>query len=445
MTRKKYEVLALTIASTLLLLGTQVNAGEVDDRWYIAPALSYIKADEDRNADNDLSFRLGIGKAISDTWDIEANLVIDSLDFKNGLSKYKQKGLGLDALYFFSRDTNFAPYAVIGTGILNTKTVGESTNVMLNAGLGFKKDLTDNGLALRADARYRTDFDDYSVSSQKRFGDWVFSLGLAIPLGDKVKPAPMTAPVAATIATPAPAAPAKPMDSDGDGVVDSQDRCPNSPAGAKVNAQGCELDSDGDGVVDSQDRCPNSPAGAKVNAQGCELDSDGDGVVDSQDRCPNSPAGAKVNAQGCELDSDGDGVVDSQDRCPTSKMGIKVDNNGCAIPEVIILKGVNFETSSDRLTSDSIGILNGVAETLLRRTEISIEVGGYTDNRGATSSNEKLSQKRAQAVAKYLASRGIKADRLTAKGYGESNPVADNNTETGRAQNRRVELQILEN
>ena len=415
MTRKKYEVLALTIASTLLLLGTQVNAGEVDDRWYIAPALSYIKADEDRNADNDLSFRLGIGKAISDTWDIEANLVIDSLDFKNGLSKYKQKGLGLDALYFFSRDTNFAPYAVIGTGILNTKTVGESTNVMLNAGLGFKKDLTDNGLALRADARYRTDFDDYSVSSQKRFGDWVFSLGLAIPLGDKVKPAPMTAPVAATIATPAPAAPAKPMDSDGDGVVDSQDRCPNSPAGAKVNAQGCELDSDGDGVVDSQDRCPNSPAGAKVNAQGCELD------------------------------SDGDGVVDSQDRCPTSKMGIKVDNNGCAIPEVIILKGVNFETSSDRLTSDSIGILNGVAETLLRRTEISIEVGGYTDNRGATSSNEKLSQKRAQAVAKYLASRGIKADRLTAKGYGESNPVADNNTETGRAQNRRVELQILEN
>ena len=438
---KKYMVPTLTIASTLLMYAP-VNADELDNRWYITPALSYIKADKDRNADNGLGFRLGISKAISTAWDIEANLVMDSLDFQSGSGKYKQNGLGLDALYFFNRDASFSPYVVIGAGILNTKTVGQSANAMVNAGLGFETDLTDNGLALRADARYRTDFDDYSVASQKRFGDWVFNLGLAIPLGNKVKPAMVVAPVAAA-AFVAPA-PAKPADSDGDGVVDSQDRCPNSPTGTKVNAQGCEMDSDNDGVVDSEDRCPDSPAGAHVNAQGCEMDSDGDGIVDSQDRCPNSPAGVKVNAQGCEMDSDSDGVVDSQDRCPSSKASAKVDNNGCEIPEVIILKGVNFETSSDRLTSDSIGILNGVADTLSQRSEITIEVGGYTDNRGAAALNEKLSRKRAQAVANYLVSRGVKADQLTAKGYGAANPVADNNTAAGRAQNRRVELHILQ-
>ncbi len=413
---KKYIVPTLTIASALLIYAP-ANAGELDDRWYITPALSYIKADKDRHADNDLGFRLGISKAISESWDIEANLVADNLDLKTGSGKYKQKGLGLDALYFFDRDASFSPYAVIGAGVLATKTVGQSVNAMVNAGLGFETDLTDDGLALRADARYRTDFDDYSVANQKRFGDWVFSLGLAIPLGDKIKPAALAAPVAAAIVAvaPAPAAPVKPADSDADGVVDSEDRCPSSAAGTKVNAQGCELDSDGDGVADSQDSCPTSPAGAKVNAQGCEIDSDSDGVIDSQDRCPNSKANAKV------------------------------DSNGCEIPEVIILKGVNFETSSDRLTSNSIGILNGVADTLSHRSEIAIEVGGYTDNRGAAAANQKLSQKRAQAVANYLMSRGVKAQQLTAKGYGAASPIADNKTEAGRAQNRRVELHILQN
>ena len=411
---KKYMVPILTIASALSIYAP-VNAGELDDRWHVTPALSYIKADKDRNADNDLGFRLGIGKAISESWDIEANLVADNLDLKNGSGKYKQKSLGLDALYFFGRDASFSPYAVVGVGALTTKTVGQSVNAMVNAGIGFETDLTDNGLALRADARYRVDFDDYSVASQKSFGDWVFNLGLAIPLGSKIKPAPGIASVSVAAAFVAPAPATQPADSDGDGIADSKDRCPSSPAGTKVNAQGCELDNDGDGVVDSQDRCPNSPAGAKVNVQGCGTDSDNDGVVDSQDRCPNSKANAKV------------------------------DNNGCGIPEVIILKGVNFETSSDRLTSNSIGILNGVADTLSRRSEIAIEVGGYTDNRGAAAANQKLSQKRAQAVANYLISHGVKAEQLTAKCYGADNPVADNSTAAGRAQNRRVELHILQN
>ena len=143
------------------------------------------------------------------------------------------------------------------------------------------------------------------------------------------------------------------------------------------------------------------------------------------------------------MDSDGDGVVDSKDKCPDTHQGAKVDVNGCEIAEVIVLKGVNFETASDRLTQDSIGILDKVADTLIARPHIAIEVAGYTDSRGAASYNQKLSQKRAQAVAKYLVSRGVKAENLTAKGYGEENPAADNKTAAGQAENRRVELHIL--
>jgi hypothetical protein len=112
-------------------------------------------------------------------------------------------------------------------------------------------------------------------------------------------------------------APCKVPDSDKDGVLDDKDKCPDTPAGRKVNAEGCELDGDGDGVVDGLDKCPNTPAGRKVNAQGCELDSDGDGVVDGLDKCPDTPKGRKVNASGCEFDTDTDGIVDSLDKCPT--------------------------------------------------------------------------------------------------------------------------------
>ncbi|MDQ8157509.1 MAG: thrombospondin type 3 repeat-containing protein, partial [Gemmatimonadota bacterium] len=114
-------------------------------------------------------------------------------------------------------------------------------------------------------------------------------------------------------------------DADGDGVVDAEDRCPNTPTGTPVSAEGCPLDSDGDGVIDAQDRCPNTPRGTAVNATGCPLDADGDGVVDAQDQCPNTPRGTAVNATGCPLDADGDGVVDAQDQCPNTPRGTAVN------------------------------------------------------------------------------------------------------------------------
>ncbi len=237
------------------------------------------------------------------------------------------------------------------------------------------------------------------------------------------------------------------LDSDNDGVVDSMDRCPSSAAGEVVDASGCkkaEMDKDGDGVVDSKDRCPGTPSGAAVDAKGCELDGDKDGVVDSKDRCPNTAAGVKVGATGCELDSDGDGIVDKRDECPDTASGQKVDAKGCEIGEVIVLKGVTFATSSDLLKGESSRVLDEAAATLKRYPNMVVEVAGYTDSRGSASLNKALSQKRAESVARYLASKGVSAANLKAKGYGIASPIADNGTAAGRAMNRRVELHILQ-
>ena len=230
------------------------------------------------------------------------------------------------------------------------------------------------------------------------------------------------------------------LDSDVDGIVNALDLCPNTPPGRTVNAQGCEFDSDGDGVVNALDKCPNTPAGRTVNAQGCELDSDGDGVVDALDQCPNTPAGRKVNAQGCELDSDGDGIVDALDLCPNTPAGDRVNNQGCSLPNIQVLKGVNFDTAKASLKPESKDILDDAIATLKRYPGMKVEIGGHADSVGNDAYNMELSQKRVNTVMEFFISHGISSDRLSAKGYGETQPVADNGTAEGRAQNRRVEL-----
>lgn len=202
-----------------------------------------------------------------------------------------------------------------------------------------------------------------------------------------------------------------------------------------------EGDADGDGVVDSKDQCPGTPAGTKVDAKGCALDSDGDGVADASDKCPGTPAGAKVDANGCELDSDGDGVVDSRDKCANTPAGATVDSKGCALG--IVLRDVRFQLNSGELTGESKATLDKVAASLNARKDItSVAVIGHTDSSGAASYNQSLSEKRAKAVADYLVSQGVDGGILSSKGMGESSPVADNGTKEGRAQNRRVELKL---
>jgi len=238
-----------------------------------------------------------------------------------------------------------------------------------------------------------------------------------------------------------------PKDSDGDGVYDGIDKCPGTPVGARVDAQGCPTDADSDGVPDGLDQCPNTPKGATVDATGCPVDSDHDGVPDGLDKCPNTPPGTEVDSVGCQrvTDSDGDGVDDAKDKCPGTAAGTRVDSVGCPIlfteaRTPVVLRGVTFEIGRSALKPDSYTILDIVAASLVANPDIKIEIAGHTDNTGSAATNTRLSQARAEAVRAYLASKGVAPDRMIAKGYGPTQPVAPNATPAGRAQNRRVEL-----
>src|SRR2546430_2461094 len=177
-------------------------------------------------------------------------------------------------------------------------------------------------------------------------------------------------------------------------------------------------------------------------------DEDHDGVPDRPHACPDTPAGATVDARRRPTDSDRDGVDDAKDRCPGTAPGTRVDAAGCPIlftPErtPVILRGVMFETGKSALKPESFTVLDIVAQSLNANPDIRIEIAGYTDNTGSSATNLRLSQARADAVRAYLGSKGVAPSRMVAKGYGAANPIAANTTAVGRAQNRRVELQQL--
>ncbi|WP_106478268.1 OmpA family protein [Phytohalomonas tamaricis] len=215
-------------------------------------------------------------------------------------------------------------------------------------------------------------------------------------------------------------------------------------AGATAGALLCSggesaaSDSDNDGVPDDRDQCPGTPAGVAVDASGCPLDTDGDGVADYLDQCPGTPAGVEVDSKGCPLDSDADGVPDFKDQCPNTPAGTKVNALGC--PANLVLRDVNFKFDSAELTGNAEQILNGVADKLAANENVRVRLEGHTDSVGSEQYNQQLSQRRADAVKNYLASHGVDASRIETKGFGESRPVASNDTAEGRAQNRRTEV-----
>jgi len=236
-------------------------------------------------------------------------------------------------------------------------------------------------------------------------------------------------------------------DDDGDGVPNHLDKCPNTPAGVKVDADGCCLDTDHDGVPDYKDKCPNTPRGAKVDANGCCLDTDHDGVPDYKDKCPNTPAGAKVDANGCCLDSDGDGVPDYRDKCPNTPAGAPVDEDGCPVEGITVIGDtwsvqgkVLFDLNKSTLKPEAIKVLNKIGAYLVKHPDMKVEVRGYTDSTGPKAWNMTLSKKRAVAVFNHLVGIGVPTERMKVEGYGPASPIASNDTEEGRALNRRVDF-----
>ena len=231
-------------------------------------------------------------------------------------------------------------------------------------------------------------------------------------------------------------------DTDGDGIIDGSDSCPTEFGLAGLN--GCP-DKDGDKVADKDDACPDVAGLASFN--GCP-DTDRDGIADKDDKCPKE-VGTKSNG-GCPiLDSDKDGVVDKDDACPTVA-GLK-SNKGCpetAAPAVvenfkIEAATVDFESGDaavkGKLNPDG---LNAIKDFIKKNPNVKFSIEGHADSDGSTEFNQKLSEERANTVKKALIAAGVKAENLTVVGYGENKPAATNETEEGKAMNRRTDVII---
>lgn len=201
-------------------------------------------------------------------------------------------------------------------------------------------------------------------------------------------------------------------------------------------------DGDKDGILDDIDKCPNTKEGEEVDKDGCLIkkDSDKDGVPDDDDKCQNTLKGTLVDYRGCEIDSDDDGIPDSKDKCLNTSKDFVVDGYGC--PQTATLQ-VNFKPNRYEVTDELVNDLQNFALFLKQNKGYNVTIYGYTDSSGNANANKVLSQKRADSVKEALTRYGIAKSRLKSIGKGKENPVGDNSTSVGRAQNRRIEVELI--
>lgn len=390
----------------------------VNDHWNILPSISYVSVSKYVGDGFSLGVRGSLNR-ISKLGDVSAD----------DLSHYAVDGT---LKYNLLKDRKIIPFIEIGGGYTWVNEIGSGT---ANGGIGASYWFTDN-IGLSVQTSYKHAFEDYGVKHFQHLA------GISIKFGgtdtdgdgiyDKDDACPEVAGLAAFNGCP---------DTDGDGIEDGKDSCPNEAGSKEMN--GCP-DSDGDGIADKDDACPNE-AGVAALA-GCP-DADGDGVADKDDACP-SEAGPAAN-KGCPWpDSDGDGVLDKDDQCPD--VAGTVANNGC--PEVTeeVQKQLNeyartilFDTGKASLKTESVSVFVDIIKILNEYPNAKFTVEGHTDSQGGEKTNQILSEKRANSVRDFLIAEGIAADRLTAIGYGEAKPIATNDTRAGRAQNRRVEINLV--
>jgi outer membrane protein OmpA-like peptidoglycan-associated protein len=378
--------------------------------------------------------------------------------------------------YMLPENSRLAPYLFGGAGISNFtgERINEGTDFPIVGGLGLRfrvaPTITLNYQAtfgLLNSAHYNPQTTTSATGNDKFM---LHMLGIGLDLG-------------------------RVYDTDKDGVIDSKDKCPNSPATVKVDKNGCPLDKDGDGVYDYEDTCPElaGPASSKgcpdrdndgvldandecpdvsgiAAFNGCP-DSDGDGIEDRKDKCPNEKGTDKT--LGCP-DTDNDGVTDAIDKCPTvagsaehsgcpdsDKDGVYDDidlcvnipgsplNNGCPVIDEKVkqlfqkaLQGIRFETGKAKIMPVSFPILDAIVKVMVDHPDYKLKISGHTDNVGDDAMNMTLSKDRAASVSNYLISKGVSPMRVTSEGYGESSPVDTNDTDKGRTTNRRVEFQV---
>lgn len=311
---------------------------------------------------------LRYGRYLSDHVAIEGSMLAGRNDLKNGNDQVDILSPSVSALYHFG-DKPFRPFVDAGLGLLKIMPDLDkaSTHATIHIGGGAKWHFTDS-FFFRGSADYL--FDGGTTKGQNNI---LLTLGIGWkfqnPFGCDVLPTP--------------------------------------------------LDSDHDGVIDEKDKCPNTPAGTKVDEKGCPLDSDGDGVPDSIDECPDTSTGTKVNEKGCEVDV----------QAPQEHQWI--------------LHDIRFAFNSTRFDTKSRIHLEEVSSILLKNLQMQIEIQGHADIRGPKSYNQTLSERRAMAAKRFLVGKGVDETRIRTKGFGVTRPIATNQTPEGRALNRRIEFVIL--
>ncbi len=361
-------------AKTLLCLATIALSPVTmaEGRWYINPMVGQQNFDSERNLDDETTLILGGEYRYNDNWATELRYLDSSPDVENSGADVDLNQIYLDGLYYLKPvSSQWQPYGVVGIGHAEfERNQFESKETQANVGVGLRYAF-NHSWSLRADVRTIYGFDDDTI-------DTLTSVGLSYAFGGKksqpveAMPAPKAAPVVA--------------------------------------------DSDGDGVNDPRDNCPNTPAGAKVDGMGCPLDSDGDGVYDYADLCLNTPSGFKVNADGCMLKR---------------------------AKEVSFDLSLRFALDSAKVEGFDQDAVTKVVTYLRDHSDATVIIEGHTDSSGNDAYNKNLSERRASAVAKMLTEQyGIAANRLSSAGYGEERPIADNNTAEGRAANRRVVAKV---
>jgi len=449
-------------------------------------------------------FEFGVVNKLTDKLSLyipgKFGVVQDSLD------KTTKTILGVDAIlqyFFYNKESKFVPYIMAGAGIVQEYKGDKDVMIPIGAGINFK--VTDRAF-INIQSEYRVSMNlkknvlyhgigiVYMLGGKKKKKDKVEDVNFKDSDGDgvsddidlcpQVKGEPELSGCPDTdgdgVADYRDACPdvkgTKELsgcpDTDGDGVPDNEDECPNLQ-GSKLN-HGCPekdvfMDKDNDGVEDKDDRCPDQAGPASAGGcpdtdgdgvpdfvdkcptlsgssanNGCP-DRDGDGVNDNIDNCPDKPGLAIYN--GCP-DTDGDGMDDFNDRCPN--MAGPVENKGC--PKIsredkktlnVAMRAVQFDIGKATLKPISYKILNQVADIMKRYPDYNLVISGHTDNTGSASKNQSLSANRAKSCYDYLVAQRISEKRMSYVGYGESRPIANNNTLRGRALNRRVEFSLV--
>ncbi len=344
----KYRILGLSVA----LFFTSLAADENESGFEFAAGVGVYYLDDYRLKNAAMGV-LNIGYRFDKNWQVEFMYGNPDTTYRPTNSDIDTDFSVLRGLYYFEQSEYFEPY--VSAGIAATDIYEREDQVI--AGLGIKMKLTDN-LFWRIEGNFNPAESDSSL---------IVMLGYKFGGSSYIPPA-------------------KPKDSDGDGVYDNVDVCPNSPAGTIVDDTGCAIKID--------------------------LDTDMDGVFDHLDKCPNTPAKALVDASGCQKELE---------------------------KEVSIKIHINFDSNKAVVKPKYFSEIEAVAKFMSEYAGTSVVIEGHTDSRGTAAHNQGLSIKRAEAVAQMLTKQfSIAASRVEAKGLGEDNPIADNETAEGRLANRRV-------